>query len=143
TTAGSCASSPTTSTTSTRGSTASARIIRGMPRATVKPTLADLGALRASLDEAQLAAVARHAAVRTLARGEPFLAAGDRATLCGTIIEGVLREYFPLADGREVTRGFAGPGDPIGSLSDLLLDEPARSCVVAETPARITVLQWI
>src|SRR5258706_7308847 len=107
-----------------------------------RATADDLAALRTSLDEAQLAAVARHVSVRRLVRGEAFLAAGDRATMCGTITDGLLREYFPLADGREVTRGFAGPGDPVGSLSDLLLDQPARSTVTAETAARVIVMPW-
>jgi CRP-like cAMP-binding protein len=89
--------------------------------------------------ELELADPAR---ARVVARGEHFLSAGDRAVDCGTLLAGVMREYYPLADGREVTRGFAGPGDGIGSLSDLLSGEPARSSVIAETDARIAVVPW-
>jgi len=77
-----------------------------------------------------------------LARGRTFLAAGDRAVDCGTVLEGVLREYYPLEDGREVTRNFAGPGDGVGSLSDLISGEPARSSVAAETDARLVIVPW-
>jgi CRP-like cAMP-binding protein len=77
-----------------------------------------------------------------LARGEQFLRAGDVATQCGTLLAGIVREHYPLADGREVTRGFAGPGDGVGSLSDLIGGEPSRSSVVAETDARIAVVPW-
>lgn len=77
-----------------------------------------------------------------LARGETFLRAGDVATMCGTLLSGVLREHYPLDDGREVTRGFAGPGDGVGSLSDLIIGEPSRSSIVAETDARVAVMPW-
>jgi CRP-like cAMP-binding protein len=96
----------------------------------------------APLDDADLASVEAHARVRRLARGEAFLSPGDRAVECGTILSGLIREYFLLADGREVTRGFAGPGDNVGSLSDLLLAAPARSSVVAEADTRAIVLPW-
>jgi CRP-like cAMP-binding protein len=80
--------------------------------------------------------------VRDLAKGDVFLAAGDRAIEAGTILAGVLREYYPVEDGREVTRNFAGPGDGIGSLSDLISGEPSKSSVAAETHARVAVMPW-
>lgn len=95
------------------------------------------------LADADLAAVEAHARVRLLGRGEAFLRPGDRAVDCGTILSGLVREYFLLADGREVTRGFAGPGDNVGSLSDLLQGAPARSSVVAEAETRAVVLPWL
>jgi len=97
----------------------------------------------APLADADLAAVEAHARVRLLQRGEAFLVPGDRAVDCGTILDGLVREFFVLADGREVTRGFAGPGDNVGSLSDLLLAAPARSSVVAEADTRIVMLPWL
>jgi CRP-like cAMP-binding protein len=96
----------------------------------------------APLSDSELAPVDAAARVRAVARGDSFLRAGDVATECGTILVGVMREYYPLADGREVTRNFAGPGDGVGSLSDLLSGEPARSAVVAESPARIITMPW-
>jgi CRP-like cAMP-binding protein len=78
-----------------------------------------------------------------LARGDTFLRAGDIATQCGTLLAGIVREHYPLADGREVTRGFAGPGDGVGSLSDLISGEPSRSSIVAETDARVAIVPWI
>ena len=94
------------------------------------------------LDDDALAAAESAGRVRDYARGALFLAAGDRAIDCGTMFTGVMREYYPLADGREVTRGFAGPGDGVGSLSDLLSGEPARSSIEAETDLRIGVVPW-
>lgn len=94
------------------------------------------------LPDAALAIVDPAARLRRLARGEAFLAAGDVATECGVVLAGVMREYYPLADGREVTRSFAGPGDGVGSLSDLLTAEPARSSAVAELETRIAIVPW-
>lgn len=94
------------------------------------------------LTDGDLDLVGDAARVIGLERGDWFLAAGDLAVNCGTILDGVMREYYPLADGREVTRNFAGPGDGVGSLSDLITGEPSRSAVVAETAARIVSVPW-
>jgi CRP-like cAMP-binding protein len=93
----------------------------------------------ADADIAPIAAVTR---ARHLARGAALLRAGERAVDAGFVVAGALREYFPLADGREVTRGFAGPGAFLGSLSDLLADAPARSAVVAEVASDVVVTPW-
>ncbi len=107
-------------------------------------TAADLATLRrgGELGADDLAVIEPHVRVRRLARGGFFLEAGERAVWCGTVVTGLVREYFPIEDGREVTRGFAGPGDYVGSLSDLVLGAPARSAVVAEADARIVVVPW-
>jgi len=47
---------------------------------------------------------------------------GERVVDPGNLLSGLIREYFPLEDGREVTRGFVGPGEFVGSLSDLLAE---------------------
>jgi len=87
-------------------------------------------------------AVLDAARVRSYARAAVFLDAGDRAVDCGIVLTGVMREYYPLADGREVNRNFAGPGDGVGSLSDLISGEPSSSSVMAETDARVVVFPW-
>jgi CRP-like cAMP-binding protein len=94
------------------------------------------------LDDATAAQILEVARPLRLPRGALFLSAGDRATMTGTVVTGVMREYFPLVDGREVTRNFAGPGDGIGSLSDLLSGEASKSAVAAETDARIVTVPW-
>jgi CRP-like cAMP-binding protein len=96
----------------------------------------------APFDDADLAAIEVHARIRRLSAHSAFLTCGERAVDCATVLAGVLREYYPLADGREVTRGFAGPGSYVGSLSDLLSSEPARSSVVAEADSRLVVVPW-
>jgi CRP-like cAMP-binding protein len=97
---------------------------------------------REGLTEADLAPIAAVTRARTLARGEAVLRAGDRPTHAGVVVSGVLREYFPLDDGREVTRGFAGPGSFLGSLSDLLVPGPARSTVSAEAETEVVLTPW-
>ena len=83
------------------------------------------------------------ARVHAYARGAHFLdACGERAIDCGIVLTGVMREYYPLADGREVNRNFAGAGDGVGSLSDLISGEPSRSSVMVETDARVAVFPW-
>jgi CRP-like cAMP-binding protein len=96
----------------------------------------------APLGDAELSALDGDLRVRRLRPGELFLAAGDRAVDCGAMLAGLTREYYPLDDGREVTRNFAGPGQYVGSLSDLISSQPARSSVVAELDSRIAVVAW-
>jgi CRP-like cAMP-binding protein len=111
-------------------------------------TPAERAAFRAQLrrvvpfDDAELGSLDGALRARQLAAGEMFLRAGDRAVDCGLVLSGVAREYFPLEDGREVTRRFAGPGDFIGSLGDLLSGQPARSSASAETDVRVAVVPW-
>lgn len=115
------------------------------PAMTASDRRAFARALRAvsPLADDELAILEAHATVRMLPRGEMFLAAGDRAVDCGVVALGVMREYFPLPDGREVTRSFAGPGDGVGSLSDLLSGEPARSAATAVTDTRLLLVPWV
>ncbi len=108
---------------------------------------ADIASLHASLravsplSDADLSALPTPVRV-SLQREAPFLRAGDRATEVGAVISGALREYFLLEDGTERTKGFNLVGDFAGSLSDLLLDGPARTHVVAETPTVVLVTPW-
>jgi CRP-like cAMP-binding protein len=116
--------------------------------ATAPLTAADRAAFRDTLrrqvtfTDDDLAAAEAHARVLRLAAHRVFLRAGDPAVSSGVVVHGVVREYFPLADGREVTRGFAGPGNFVGSLSDLLTGQPARSQVIAEADTRLVIIPW-
>ena len=96
----------------------------------------------APLTDDECAEVDAAVATRRFERGQPFLEAGAPAVDCGAVLRGVMREYYPLADGGEATRGFSGPGDGIGSLSDLLSDQPARSSIVAEVDTCAAVVSW-
>lgn len=96
----------------------------------------------APLTAGELAAVVPHLAIRRLAAGEHYLAAGAPAVAVGLVRLGLLREAFLLADGRERTRAFAVPGDFAGSLSDLLRGGPARCDVIACAPSRIVTVPW-
>jgi CRP-like cAMP-binding protein len=101
-------------------------------------------ALRATspLSDDDLAALEPCLRVRRLATQQLFLRCGEPAVDCAVVVAGLTREYFPLADGREVTRGFAGPGSFVGSLSDLLSGEPAKSAAIAEAATRLVVMPW-
>jgi CRP-like cAMP-binding protein len=116
----------------------------GTERLTADDRAAFHGYLRRSapLGDADLAAVEADTRVRQLPARTVFLASGELAVDCGTVLDGLVREYFPLEDGREVTRGFSGPGDHVGSLSDLLSGRPALSSVIAEVDTRIAVVPW-
>jgi CRP-like cAMP-binding protein len=94
------------------------------------------------LDDSDFAPVEAEVRVRPLLAREAFLRGGDHAVDCGTVLSGLVREYFPLEDGREVTRAFAGPGDNVGSLSDLLSVKPALTSAVAEADTRVAVVPW-
>jgi len=96
----------------------------------------------APLGDAELAALDGDVRIRRLRARETFLQAGDHAVDCGAVLVGLTREYYALDDGREVTRNFAGVGDYVGSLSDLISTRPARSSVVAELDSVIAVVPW-
>src|SRR5215468_12167254 len=91
----------------------------------------------APLTDEDLASIDAEARIRCLPARTPFLKCGARAVDAGNVLSGLVREYFPLEDGGEVTRGFAGPGEFVGSLSDLLAGQPALSSVVAELDSRL------
>ncbi len=95
-----------------------------------------------SFADADLAEIAADVRVRDVPARAPFLRSGEVAVDCGTIVSGLLREYFVADDGGEVTRAFAGPGDYVGSLSDLLGGQPALAAVVAERDTRVVVVPW-
>jgi CRP-like cAMP-binding protein len=105
-------------------------------------------ALRAvvPLADADLGPVLATLRIRSVARGATLLASGERATHAFVVLDGVLREYWPLADGTERTKSFAVEGEITGSLSDLNARRPSRSAIDALTPARVAEVdfaQWV
>lgn len=56
--------------------------------------------------------------VQTLARGEAFLSAGDRARNVAVVESGLLREFFLMPDGTERTKAFVREDELSGSLAD-------------------------
>jgi hypothetical protein len=66
-----------------------------------------------------------------------LLRGGERATHTFLVLDGVLREYWLLADGTERTKSFAIEGELSGSLADLNSRRPSRSSIDALTPARV------
>lgn len=118
-----------------------------------KPTDADratyAAAMRAiaPLGDADVAAGLALTRVRVLAKGEHLLVAGTRATEVAIVVEGLLREYFVIADDaagkvQERTKAFIPEGRASGSLADLLSGAPSRAFIVAEEPTRLLVASW-
>lgn len=77
-----------------------------------------------------------------LARQAFLMRPGDAPDVIGLVLEGVVREYYPLDDGVERTRGFSLAGQPFGSLSDALSKRPSRVFVRAERPSQVLVGSW-
>jgi len=94
------------------------------------------------LTDEEARAVESHVRLRSLDAGDAYLRAGDNCSEVGLVRNGLLRESFVLADGRERTRGFATVGDFAGSLSDLMRPGPARSEVAALAPTLVLSVQW-
>jgi CRP-like cAMP-binding protein len=96
----------------------------------------------APLADADLDAALAEARVRSIARGAALLRGGERATHTFIVLEGVLREYWLLADGTERTKSFSIEGELIGSLSDLNSRRPSRTSIDALTPARVVAIDF-
>ena len=94
------------------------------------------------MDDSALERVLRFAEERPMPQGGFFLRQGDIAHEVAVVSEGVVREYYTLADGRERTRGFAQEGEIVGSLADLLSQTPALSSSVAATAVQLVVVPW-
>jgi len=96
----------------------------------------------APLADADLAPAMAEARVRTVSRGVALLRGGERATHTFVVLDGVLREYWLLADGTERTKSFSIEGELIGSLSDLNSRRPSRTSIDALTPARVVEIDF-
>jgi CRP-like cAMP-binding protein len=80
--------------------------------------------------------------VRALQRGEYLLRGGERATLAGVLVSGLLREHFVTEKGVERTKSFITPLQFTGSLADLLSDKPSRAFIVAEQTSRLVLAPY-
>lgn len=94
------------------------------------------------LDERALRDSVRTFRAREFQRGACLLRAGERASLVGVVVSGLMREYFITPDGVERTKNFAPAGQWTGSLPDLLGTDPARCYIVAEERTRLVLLHW-
>lgn len=91
----------------------------------------------APIEHDELVVLLEYARMSALVPGEFLLRAGEPATHSGIVLEGLLREYFPLPDGGERTKAFVCAGGPTGSLADLLSQQPSRAFIVAEEATRL------
>lgn len=117
------------------------------PTDTDRTTYAKAMRAIAPLDDADVEEGLSLARVRVLRRGEHLLVAGARATHVAIVVEGLLREYFVIAEGAsgkvvERTKAFVPEGRASGSLADLLSGAPSRAFIVAEEPTRLLVAPW-
>jgi CRP-like cAMP-binding protein len=114
----------------------------GRPTAAQRAAIAAAFRSVAPLADVDLAVALGAARIRTLRRGSLLLRGGERATDAFVVLDGVLREYWVLADGTERTKNFAVEGGLIGSLSDLNSRRPSRTSIDALTAARVAVLDF-
>jgi CRP/FNR family cyclic AMP-dependent transcriptional regulator len=84
--------------------------------------------LFAGLDRAELAAIARHAFVRRLARGQILFSQGEPSDHLFLVRSGRLRVYVASTHGEELVLSVSGPGAALGELS--VLDREPRSATV-------------
>ncbi len=94
------------------------------------------------MDEGALRAGLARSRPRSLLRGAQLLRAGDQARDVLIVVEGLLREYYVLPDGRERTKSFVVEHQVAGSLPDLLSGEPSRAYIVAEAATRVLVVDY-
>ena len=105
----------------------------------------DLGAelaqvsLFAGLDPAELNALARHAFVRRLSRGQILFTEGEPSEHMYLVRSGRLRVYVASPRGEELVLSVVGPGESLGELS--IIDRQPRSATVdALEPAELIAL---
>lgn len=94
------------------------------------------------LGDGALLAGLEHSRPTSLTRGEHLLRAGDQARHVFVVVEGLVREYYVLSDGRERTKSFVVESQVAGSLPDLLSGESSRANIVAEVASRILVVDY-
>jgi CRP-like cAMP-binding protein len=84
--------------------------------------------LFAGLDAPELAALAQHAFVRKLARGQVLFNEGEPSEHLFFVRSGRLRVFVASARGEELVLSVSGPGESLGELS--ILDRQPRSATV-------------
>jgi CRP/FNR family transcriptional regulator, cyclic AMP receptor protein len=84
--------------------------------------------LFAGLDQGELAAIARNAFLRKIARGQILFSEGEPSDHLFLVRSGRLRVYVASSHGEELVLSIAGPGAALGELS--VLDGEPRSATV-------------
>jgi CRP/FNR family cyclic AMP-dependent transcriptional regulator len=84
--------------------------------------------LFAGLDQGELAAIARNAFVRRLARGQVLFTQGEPSDYLFLVRSGRLRVFVASSHGEELVLSVSGPGSALGELS--VLDREPRSATV-------------
>ena len=95
------------------------------------------------LTEAAWHAVHARLSPRAVAAGEHLLRAGAIASRVCFLRQGLLREYYADAAGRESTRQFTSAGEFSGSLADLLSAAPAAVSIEALMPSTVVEADWL
>ena len=95
--------------------------------------------LFAGLEPGELAALAQHAFVRKLARGQILFTEGEPSEHLFLVRSGRLRVFVASSRGEELVLSVVGPGESLGELS--VLDRQPRSATVdALEPAELIAL---
>jgi CRP-like cAMP-binding protein len=99
----------------------------GQPVPDIAAELAHVS-LFAGLDPAEITALARHAFVRRLGRGQILFSAGEPSEHLFLVRSGRLRVLVTSPRGEELVLSVTGPGETLGELS--MLDRQPRSATV-------------
>jgi CRP-like cAMP-binding protein len=94
------------------------------------------------MPECELAVAADAFREMTLERGEFLVTAGQRTTVVGLVLEGLLRKFYTTQKGRELTRGFASSGELVGAYAALLTDSISTLTIQALEKSRVLLLDF-
>lgn len=86
--------------------------------------------------------LSRKLSVVRLDQGEALTRAGEVAKSFGFVARGLIRKQSVTASGRNIVRGFGGPGAWVGAYASLLTGEPSHLSVEAVVPTELHVLAW-
>ena len=95
-----------------------------------------------ALSPEALDALERSAVERVFRPGALLLEAGSRADLLHVVDEGLVREFYVNADGKEHTRAFIAGGSVTGSLLDLASGAPSVTWIQALEQTRTLAIRF-
>ncbi|RYZ03780.1 MAG: Crp/Fnr family transcriptional regulator [Myxococcales bacterium] len=96
----------------------------------------------APLPAKELAHLESRLTFRRLRRGEYLTRAGDCAAHVGFVVSGLIRKAHATPRGKQIVRGFGGPGAVVGAYVSLLTGAPSYLSVEAIIDSELFVLRW-
>ncbi len=79
---------------------------------------------------------------RPFRKGDVFLSAGQPARMAGLVVAGVQGEFYLSPDGSRKAKWLARPGDVMGSLEDLVSQDPSRTQIEALSDGAVLCIPY-